>query len=159
MIDETVDQASKMDACESDKPEKVVDGTSEASERNENPKKKSATNQPVKPSKGNRSRKRVQMTVDEFIKAYEDQALTDQIFNLSFNGILRNAPMSDNDDGKEFIEGVRAYLIERRDEAKAKISDDVLANFKRYVRFQAKLAVVDVVLNDETQEARRKLKL
>jgi len=111
---------------------------------------------PIKRTRRKQSRKGDEI-VDEFQRVYENECMMNYVFNPSFNGILRAMPMNDGDD-RDFLEGVRTYLTERREQARTAIElGNKLSDLRKYVRFHAKLAVVDVVLSTETQETVRRI--
>jgi hypothetical protein len=76
------------------------------------------------------------------------------IYNPSFNSMLRSLKSIDLVEDRDFLERTREYLVARRDMAKSRLDDaGRLQDFKRYVRFQAKVSVIDILLRNDTLKA------
>jgi hypothetical protein len=94
--------------------------------------------------------------VDEWI---DDAWNMETIYNPSFNLILRSLRSIDLIRDRDFLEQTREYLMARRDIAKSHLDDaGRLQDLKRYVRFQAKVSVIDILLSNDTLETRQRIR-
>jgi hypothetical protein len=107
-----------------------------------------------------RSRKEsCQWDATELDERMNDECNMETVFNLSFNCILRSLRRVDLIAERDFLEQAREYLVERRDVAKSHFDDmGRLQDLKRYVRFQAKISVIDILLSNDTLEARQRIR-
>ena len=108
------------------------------------------------PRSRKQSRQCDELELDEWI---DDAWNMETIYNPSFNLILRSLKSIDLIRDRDFLEQTREYLVARRDIAKSHLDDaGRLQDLKRYVRFQAKVSVNDILLSNDTLESRRRIR-
>jgi hypothetical protein len=107
-----------------------------------------------------RSRKEsCQWDASELDQWIDDEWNMETIYNLSFNAILRSLRSIDLIRDRDFLKQTRKYLMDRRDMAKSHLDDaGRLQGLRRYVRFQAKISVIDILLSNDTLEARQRIR-